>query len=187
MDEQLTVAIEADTTGFEQALKVLEKQAASFGNTLTGAFKSALISGKSLEDVLRGLALNLAGNALNAGLAPLQGLLNQAGKALFSSLMPVTPFANGGALSGGAILAQPSYFPMTGGLGVAGEAGAEAILPLKRGSDGSLGVASGQGGAMRPVQVTVNISTPDAQSFKRSEAQVTAALTRAVIRGQRGN
>jgi hypothetical protein len=45
-------------------------------------------------------------------------------------------------------------------------------------------VRSGGGG--RPVSVTMNVSTPDAESFRRSEAQVSAALARAVSRGQRG-
>jgi phage-related minor tail protein len=63
-----------------------------------------------------------------------------------------------------------------------GEAGAEAIMPLARGPDGRLGVSAG-GGA--PTLVTVNIATPDAESFKRSEAQVSAALARAVARGRR--
>ena len=64
-----------------------------------------------------------------------------------------------------------------------GERGAEAIVPLARGPDGRLGVAGGSG---RPVSVTVNIATPDAESFRRSEAQVGASLARAVARGQRG-
>ncbi|HKO57025.1 MAG TPA: phage tail tape measure protein, partial [Thermoanaerobaculia bacterium] len=55
---------------------------------------------------------------------------------------------------------------------------------LARGPDGRLGVRSGGGG--RPLSVTVNVSTPDAESFRRSEAQVSAALARAVSRGQRG-
>jgi phage-related minor tail protein len=55
-------------------------------------------------------------------------------------------------------------------------------MPLARGPDGRLGVAAG-GGA--PTHVTVNIATPDADSFKRSEAQVSAALARAVARGRR--
>ena len=37
----------------------------------------------------------------------------------------------------------------------------------------------------RAVSVTVNVATPDAQSFQRSEAQVSAAIARAVARGQR--
>ncbi len=57
-------------------------------------------------------------------------------------------------------------------------------MPLARGPDGRLGVRSGGGG--RPLSVTVNVSTPDAESFRRSEAQVSAALARAVARGQRG-
>jgi phage-related minor tail protein len=65
---------------------------------------------------------------------------------------------------------------------MAGEAGAEAILPLARGADGRLGV---QGGGQATV-VHVNVTTPDADSFRRSEAQVTAMLARAVGRGRRG-
>jgi phage-related minor tail protein len=66
-----------------------------------------------------------------------------------------------------------------------GEAGAEAILPLARGADGRLGVAAG-GAAQTAVQVTFNVTTPDAASFAKSEAQVTAMLARAVGRGRRG-
>ena len=58
-----------------------------------------------------------------------------------------------------------------------GEAGPEAIMPLRpRGPDGKLGVAAG--GRAAPVSVTVNIATPDAHSFRRSEAQVAATLAR---------
>jgi lambda family phage tail tape measure protein len=193
MDEQLTIAIEADTQGFETALKALEKQAASFGNTLTGALKGAVVSGRSLEDTLRSIAQSLATNALNAGLAPLQGLLNGLGAQLFSGFGGILPFAQGGVVgagsmfAGGGVLAQPSYFPLSGGrTGLAGEAGPEAILPLMRGPDGRLGVGSGEQ-SLRPVTVQVTINTPDAASFRKSEAQVSAALARAVSRGRRAN
>ena len=63
-----------------------------------------------------------------------------------------------------------------------GEAGSEAVMPLARGPDGRLGVRSAGGGA---TSVTVNISATDAESFRRSEAQVSAALARAVARGRR--
>ncbi len=69
-----------------------------------------------------------------------------------------------------------------GGVGLAGEAGPEAILPLSRGRDGRLGVAAGgQGGS----SITVNIATPDAESFRRSETYITGQIARAVARGQR--
>lgn len=54
----------------------------------------------------------------------------------------------------GGVRGSPQMFAMAGGMGLWGEAGAEAILPLKRGPDGKLGVASdGSGGG----DVQVNI------------------------------
>jgi tape measure domain-containing protein len=63
-----------------------------------------------------------------------------------------TPFANGGAFTN-QVVSQPTFFAMGGvgggGLGVMGEAGPEAIMPLTRGSDGHLGVrAQGSGGSV---------------------------------------
>jgi phage-related minor tail protein len=89
-----------------------------------------------------------------------------------------TLFANGG------VIAAPTAFSIGGGkMGVAGEAGPEAILPLMRGADGRLGVRSG--GSGRSVTVNFNVETPDAAGFKRSEAQINAMLNRAVARGER--
>jgi len=48
----------------------------------------------------------------------------------------VIPFASGGVVGG------PTLFPMANGAGLMGEAGPEAILPLTRGANGKLGVAS---------------------------------------------
>lgn len=45
--------------------------------------------------------------------------------------------------------------------------------------------AAPQAQAGRALAVTMNITTPDADSFRRSEAQVSAALARAVARGGR--
>ena len=89
----------------------------------------------------------------------------------------ITPFAAGG------VIGAPTYFPLSaGGLGLAGEAGPEAIMPLSRGPDGRLGIA---GGAPQGGNITVQISTPDAGSFHQSEAYITGQIARAVARGQR--
>ncbi len=66
-----------------------------------------------------------------------------------------------------------------------GEAGPEAIMPLARGTDGKLGVRAGGGG--RPVNVVMNISTPDVQGFRRSQSQIAAQMGRVLGSGQRRN
>lgn len=58
-------------------------------------------------------------------------------------------WANGGAFQGGnvipfargGIVSKPTLFPMANGAGLMGEAGPEAIMPLRRGADGRLGVS----------------------------------------------
>ena len=64
------------------------------------------------------------------------------------------PFADGGVVSGGeqvkkyaygGIVNRPTMFPMKNGMGLMGEAGAEAIMPLQRGRNGKLGVQASGG------------------------------------------
>lgn len=146
--------------------------------SLSRAFRGAILDGRSLNSVLGEVARSFADIALKAALQPLGNLVGGLVEQFFTSTNPtVTPFAKGG------VIAAPSYFPLAGGLGLAGEAGAEAILPLSRGADGRLGVAGG-GGA---VNVTFNVTTSDARSFATSEAEISAMLLRAVRRGARGS
>jgi lambda family phage tail tape measure protein len=77
----------------------------------------------------------------------------------------ITAYANGGVVGG------PTYFPMSGGkTGLMGEAGPEAIMPLKRGKDGKLGVATEGGGAVTVVQ-NFNFSANGDDSVKKIIAQ----------------
>ena len=189
MDEDVTVSIRADTAPFQAALDSLQQMSGAFGSQLTGALRSAAVSGKDLDDVLRRIASNLAGMALDRGLQPLESLAGTLFSNLFSGLAGVLPFAKGGVpghvvpFASGGVVSAPSYFPLGRHVGLMGEAGAEAILPLQRASDGRLGVAAAGGGA--PVSIVFNVATPDAASFRKSEAQITGMLARAVSRGTR--
>ena len=149
--------------------------------TITRAFRGAVLDGRSLKGVLGEVARGFADIALKAALKPVGMLISGAVESLFSATNPalqgVTPFAKGG------VIAAPTYFPLGQGLGLAGERGAEAILPLARGPDGRLGVAGGG----RGMTVTVNVTATDARSFLSSEAEVSAMLLRAVRRGSRGS
>lgn len=70
----------------------------------------------------------------------------------------VTPFASGG------VIGAPTVFGMQNGLGLMGEAGPEAILPLSRTSTGDLGVQTT--GSSQPVTVNFNIQALDSTGFE---------------------
>ena len=186
--ETWTVAIDADTSALQEELKAAAGLGRQFSNALINAFEGVAIKGKGLGDVLRSLALRLSDIVVKAAFRPLEqgfsgllgglfsGGLGFAKGGVIKQGMPV-PFASGG------VIQSPIAFPLAGGrLGVAGERGAEAIMPLSRGADGRLGVVARGGGG---VNVTFNVSTPDAESFRRSETQVAAMLARAIALGQR--
>ncbi len=179
-DSAVTAAEIADT---------LTVSASQFSRVLRAGMKDAVIEGRGLQQVLRSAALSLSNRALTEGLRPLTNLvsggLNAVGGRLAGAAVgsvtgtKVVPFAEGG------VIGAPTAFGLGGGrTGLMGEAGREAILPLARGTDGRLGVAL-EGGGGQP-HVTINVTTPDAESFRRSEAQMTAMLARAVGRGRRG-
>lgn len=186
--ETWTVAINADTTKLSSELRHAASLGRQFSSSLVGAFDNIAIKGRNVGDVLRTLALRLSDIVLKAALRPLEqgfgnlvtglmsGGVGYAKGGVVQQGMPV-PFAAGG------VIQSPIAFPLAGGrMGIAGERGAEAIMPLARGPDGRLGVAARGGAGM---SVTFNVSTPDAESFVRSEAQVAAMLARAVSLGQR--
>ncbi|MEW5963552.1 MAG: phage tail tape measure protein [Pseudomonadota bacterium] len=187
--EVWNVKIDADTKSFDTAMKSATDVGRQFSTSLINAFEGIAVKGKSLGEVLRKLALDLSQLVLKAAFKPLEqgfeGLLSGLMKGGLgtlggggTALAMVTPFADGG------VIRSPIAFPLgTGSVGLAGERGAEAILPLARGPDGRLGVAAGGGGG--GVNVTFNVSTPDPESFRRTETQLAAMLARAISLGQR--
>ncbi len=181
----------------QRQLETLDRLAQRFGTSLSRALNGGAADGKRLDTALSSLGRTLTNAATRAAMRPLQATLRKGFESFFKSVFDlggtgaaafakggvvasgrVTPFASGG------VVAAPTYFPLRGGLGLMGERGAEAVMPLARGPDGRLGVRGG--GNAKPIAVTVNVTTPDADSFRRSEAQVSAALARAVARGRRG-
>jgi phage-related minor tail protein len=178
-NEGLFIPIGADIAPFRAALREASGLSGRFASDLTRAFEDAALKGRSLADVLRQLAFSLSRHALEEALAPLtQGLGKGLSQLVSGGLSSVLPFAGGGVIN------SPIAFPLGGHrLGLAGEAGPEAILPLTRGRDGRLGVRTE--GHSQPINVTFNVTAHDAQSFRRSEGQIAAMLSRVVGRGAR--
>jgi phage-related minor tail protein len=170
--------------------KVLER---GLSRGLRRAFDGVIFGGQSLSDALESMARSMIQTTYSAAIKPVTdhfgGLLAQGVTGLVQDILPfadgaafsqgrVRPFANGGVVSG------PVHFPMRGGMGLMGEAGPEAIVPLARGPDGKLGVRSAGGGA---VNVVMNITTPDAESFRRSQGQIAARMGRVLQQGRRNS
>ncbi len=175
---------------FEATGKDVETLERGLSRGLRRSFEQVVFDGDSLSSALDGLAQSLMRTTYNAAIRPVTdhvgGLVSKGVGDLISGLLPfadgaafsqgqVMPFARGGVVS------SATSFPMRGGIGLMGEAGPEAILPLSRAADGSLGVRSQGGGA----SVVVNVTTPDVQGFARSRGQIAAQLSRALSRGNR--
>jgi phage-related minor tail protein len=177
-----------------RSLTDASRNASLLGKTLGQAFDGIVIKGKGVTDTFNALAVSLSQTVLKTAFAPLQQTFTSMLGNLVSGGAGSAPFgfAKGGMLAAGTpipfasggVIASPMSFPLAGGrTGLAGERGAEAILPLTRGADGRLGVAS-NGHASGP-PITVNITATDIASFQRSETQVAALLARAVALGSR--
>ena len=192
----MVAAFEGELARMEQSLVFTTREVSSltsgFSSGLRRAFDGVIFDGKRLSDALGDVAQSMIDTVYNVAISPVQNAVGGAlAQGLNGLLGGVMPFANGAAFSQGrvtpfakgGVVSAPTSFPMRGGSGLMGEAGAEAIMPLTRGADGRLGVAAQGGG--RAVTVVMNISTPDVQGFQRSQSQIAAQAMRALSRGQR--
>ncbi|WP_444452573.1 phage tail tape measure protein [Rhodobacter capsulatus] len=163
--ENGTPAAAAAMTGLGQEVKAAAQGIGDLwgdaGDSAKSAFRSMALEGTSAADALRnafgnflmskgGQLFDLGFDALWSGLG---GLLGFANGGIFVGGRPMA-FANGGVVTG------PTVFPMARGIGLMGEAGPEAIMPLTRGTDGKLGVRAagraGDGGSALQVHVTAS-------------------------------
>lgn len=178
-----------------QDTREIEASARKIGEAFGLAFEDATIGAKNFEDTMEDLATSVQRSLYKAfvtqpltegatGLA--RGLLSA-----FAGGWGASPNALGGAYYGGqkvtafgkgGVVNQPTFFGYGNNqVGVAGEAGGEAILKLKRNSKGELGVISDN---TRSVVVTMNFyGLSDVDSFKQSESQIVGNLVRRIRRG----
>jgi len=171
----------------ERIKEVSDSIADSFGN----AFESIRQGATSLVDVMKNLFFDIErilidsivtkplAASISSGLQDVfgglgfGGILNAHGNA-YSMGQQVTRYSRGGVTSG------PEYFPLNGGkTGLRGEAGQEGILPLRRLSNGDLGVQSDGSGGGGSTIVNMNVYAKDADSFRKSQRQIVSDLRRA--------
>ncbi|MBP1805506.1 phage tail tape measure protein [Rubellimicrobium aerolatum] len=158
---------------------------------LRRAIDGLVVDGDRLSTALQGVGRSLVDSVYKAAVKPLNASLSATlGQGLGGAVASLLPFAKGGTFAQGRVMpfakggvvSQATPFAMRGATGLMGEAGPEAIMPLTRGPDGRLGVQS-QGGAAP--NVTIHVTTPDAQGFRRSQGQIAAEMSRLLGRGAR--
>lgn len=173
------------------------KQAEESLQTIAGnmsRFFMQVMQGSDAARAAIGQLLSRAAEMLmnNALMSLLQGTMGKgSGGGLFGGILNLLFNANGGVYSSpslsaysGQVVSNPTLFAFASGAGVMGEAGPEAILPLKRGPDGKLGVSASGSISTNPsssmdVNITVSVDqNGNLQAFvdKRVAGGVTQGL-----------
>ncbi|HBR36354.1 MAG TPA: phage tail protein [Sulfitobacter pontiacus] len=191
----LVAGFDAELRRMRSALAATGKDVATLEKGLSRglrrAFDGVAFDGMKLSDALSTVARSMVNTTYNAAMKPVSdhvgGLISQGVGSLVQGILPFAdgaPFSQGRVMpfAQGGIVSTATGFGMRGGMGLMGEAGPEAIMPLARGPDGKLGVKGGAGGG---TSVVMNITTPDVQGFQRSQSQIAAQLSRALNAGNR--
>lgn len=187
-EEQYLEAVQTRLDSNTEKIKEQKSLAEELGLTFSSAFEDAIANGGNFSSVLKGLEQDILRVIMRLTVTePLlkafkdeggaSGIASAIGSWFSSSSSTATPTPNakGGVYSSpslsaysGGVYSTPQLFQFANGAGVFGEAGPEAIMPLKRGKDGKLGVAGGGG------DVTVNVinnTSAQATTSERSDAK----------------
>jgi len=150
-----------------------------------------------IEQLWADMLLNLAAQAIAADIGNFllgdksKGGSNAGWLAAAASFMG---FANGGAFAGGhvtkfadgGILNSATPFTFGGRMGVAGEAGPEGVLPLRRGRDGRLGVtAQGVGGVTNVYHIAAGVNRGELMAAMQMAAQTAESNVYRRLQSQR--
>jgi lambda family phage tail tape measure protein len=168
------------TETFDPFQKVLEGVAGTIESELNSAFASVLDGTSTLSEALLDFASNVLAQVAQDLFAQqfskpiaegIAGIFAADGRVFNSA--GVTAFANGGVVGG------PTIFPFANGVGLMGEAGPEAIMPLARGADGKLGVAAANGNSAPNVTIN-NYSGQEATASSDSAGNLVIEIGRAI-------
>ena len=160
----------------EEAKQQQEQLASMIANQMGDAFMSIVDGTKSVKDAFKDMARAIIKELYQIFVvkkitgfleSAVGNILPSADGNVFSGGSQVKAYANGGVVGG------PTYFPMSGGkTGLMGEAGPEAIMPLKRGANGKLGVQmEGGGGDNVVINQSFNFQANGDDSVKKLIAQ----------------
>jgi hypothetical protein len=178
-----TMALDEQQKVLDEARAQQEEIGDLISSSMEGAFMSIVDGTKSVKDAFKSMAASVISElyrilVIKKIVGGITGFLGFADGGVFSG-GSVVPSAKGNAFSGGnvipfangGVVSSPMTFPMTGGkTGLMGEAGPEAIMPLKRGKGGKLGVVAENNGNV-VIHQSFNFSANGDESVKKIIAQ----------------
>ena len=151
---------------FEGAFKKMEDALVDF--VMTGKMNFAEFTRSILADLAR-ISIRQAMTG-TLGLFGISASPNAKGNIYAQN--GIVPFAKGGVVN------SPHIFPFRNGIGLMGEAGPEAIMPLRRGPGGRLGVESAGGG--NNIVVNVDASGSSVEGNGNEAQQLGSAIAAAI-------
>jgi phage-related minor tail protein len=166
---------------------IRENLAQTIESSMESAFMSMVDGTKSAKDAFKDMARTIIAELYKVLVVQRAvGQFKTGGGGILGSLAPLFGFANGGAFQGGNVIPfanggvvnSPTTFPMRGGqTGLMGEAGPEAIMPLKRTASGKLGVVAEGGGVV--VNNNINVQGDNAAAVRAEVAKLMPTITQA--------
>ena len=149
---------------------------------LTGGLGNIFGGGK--KSVTSTVSNVVGGSETFSSSSPITGNFNPFDSGMFYDFKPnalgnviannkIVPYAKGG------LITRPQLFPLADGAALAGEAGVEAIMPLRRGKDGKLGVEA-TGGGIGNIVVNVDASGSSVEGDENNGRLLGEALASAI-------
>ena len=167
-----------------QAEERRQDQIDTFSGHIENAFMAAVDGSQSVEDAFKTMMRNIIADIYQQMVAKqaasfITSMIFGAANGAVMSRGNVTPFASGGVVNG------PTLFPMSNGIGLMGEAGPEAIMPLKRGKDGKLGVEGGGTTIVQNINVSTGVQQTVRTEIKSLMPQIAESAKAAVVDAKR--
>lgn len=173
----------------EKRIRLLEEHeqhqknvADTIANSMGDALTSIVDGTKSVSDAFKDMARAIIAELYQIFVVKqITGMISSA----IAPHVPGVQMAKGGVVSNGqlvpyasgGVVSAPTMFPMSGGkTGLMGEAGPEAIMPLKRGKNGKLGVQADGGSGDVIIHQNFNFTANGDESVKQIIAQQAPAI-----------
>lgn len=197
----------------EKQTQRTDRMGVQMGMSFASAFEDAILDGKRFSEVLQALERDIAriilrtavtgpaaeaiAGAVSGGVRSIMSGVTTSGGSAGGTYNGVpysaVPNANGNAFIGGnvipfangGVVSSATMFPMARGMGLMGEAGPEAIMPLQRGADGKLGVRAaggGQAGVVINQTITIDARGADPSVDQKIRAAMELATQEAQAR-----